>query len=53
MIAQIKSEWRQASRTGSEVWFFAFWGLSFLAWGCLAAAVPLLVLNAGSRVAVE
>jgi hypothetical protein len=44
MIAQIKSDWRRAKRTGQEPIFVLFWGLSFLAWGCLVAAVALLVL---------
>ena len=45
MIDQIKSDWQRAKRTGQEPLFVVFWGFSFLAWVCLVAAVPLLLLE--------
>jgi hypothetical protein len=45
MISLIKSEWAEAKSTGSEFIFVLFWGFTFLAWGGLIAAGPLIVLS--------
>lgn len=45
LFVQIESDWRRASRTGEQAGFFVFWGFTLLAWGGLAAAVPLIVLE--------